>query len=197
MSAVAEFEGIRTDIPLRFYDATEESPNALASPDELDEFVLPLPIRTSVDDTLEISPVQRGSTSTSLLEKELSVAPLVRRRRRPAAKNTSEVLQQWEGVVTKVCSESFWGCLRDLTNPSNPLEIMELPLEEISDEDLKLLEPGSIFYWIIWNERSKKGSIRRISEFRVRRNPHWSKRDLEIAKKEGQQLFEQIKNGEE
>lgn len=106
-----------------------------------------------------------------------------------------QILQQWEGVVTSVEADSLWGDLQDLTDPSNPLEIAEIPLREFALSDRPLLEPGSVFYWSIGHETTLGGQIRRVSEIRVRRTPVWSQQALDRVRSLGKQLHERFGSG--
>lgn len=103
-----------------------------------------------------------------------------------------EVLQQWEGTVTDADDDTFWADLRDLTTPSSPTEIVEVPVAEIAVSDRTLLQPGSVFYWSVGYETTPGGQIRRVSEIRLRRTPMWTQRGLDSVRLRGQQLFEQF-----
>lgn len=103
-----------------------------------------------------------------------------------------EVLQQWEGVITSVEPSSVWADLHDLTDPSNPTEIAEIPMKEFAVGDRPLIEPGSVFYWSIGHETTIGGQILRVSEIRVRRTPVWSQQALDRARSLGQQLYERF-----
>ena len=60
-----------------------------------------------------------------------------------------EILQDWEGIVESVGNEFFTARLRDLTNNEvYPSETAELPIEDISDDDLQLLRVGAVFYLV-------------------------------------------------
>lgn len=128
-----------------------------------------------------------------LLEpRELEAVGPVIRLRSDVPPRRFEILQQWEGTVTSIEQDAFWADLRDLTVPSNPTEIVELPIDEVAISDRLLLQPGSVFYWSVGYETSSGGQIRRVSEIRLRRTPVWSRRALEAAKSLGQELFERF-----
>jgi len=108
------------------------------------------------------------------------------------------VLQQWECVVDGIEGDSFTADLLDLTDPSKPREIVEIPLIEISEADLALLLPGAVFYWILGYEITRGGQKRRVSEIRARRNPKWSQRAIDAVTKRGEELYNRLKgNGED
>jgi hypothetical protein len=100
------------------------------------------------------------------------------------------VLQQWEGVVTEVCTDTFFAELDDLTDTCRPVDIVELSLNEIAMEDRELVREGACFYWSIGYETSPGGTIRRISEIRMKRVPKWSRRSLEKLEREAESLFD-------
>ncbi len=103
-------------------------------------------------------------------------------------------LQQWEGLVTDVGTDSFWAELTDLTDSTKANEVAEILLAEISPEDRPLLVPGCVFYWSIGYEISRGGQIENRSVIRVRRNPLWSKLQLERMKKAGKDLFTELQH---
>jgi hypothetical protein len=105
------------------------------------------------------------------------------------------VSQQWEGTVTSVEADSIWADLHDLTDPSNPLEIAEIPMQEFALSDRPLLEPGSVFYWSIGHETTAGGQLCRVSEIRVRRTPVWSQQAIERVRLLGKQLYERFGSG--
>ena len=98
------------------------------------------------------------------------------------------LLQHWEGVVDEIGEETFWATLSDLTNPENAEEYAEFSLSEIAPDDLEILNPGVIFYWSIGYETTTSGTRRRVSEFRLRRNPTWTRRTIMNLGSEAERL---------
>lgn len=87
-------------------------------------------------------------------------------------RSSFKMLQQWEGAVTSRGVDSFWAELVDLTSSTKDREVVELPLDEISADDLAILRPGAVFYWSIGYEINAAGTIKRTSEIRLRRLPN-------------------------
>lgn len=100
------------------------------------------------------------------------------------------VLQQWEGVVTDITDDSFFAELQDLADECQPIEIVEIPIDEVPEDDRPLLVCGGIFYWSIGYETSAGGQLRRMSEIRLRRTPRWTKRAIQRVKKRAEDLIE-------
>lgn len=90
-------------------------------------------------------------------------------------------LQKWEGIVQEVNEDYFVAKLIDLTSGLTD-EVAEFPLEEISEDDKKLVEPGAVFYWNIGYQISQSKQKRRTSLIRFRRLPAWRQKDLEQGK---------------
>lgn len=130
----------------------------------------------------------RGETSR--VSKPRLVAPLIRLPVGTLPLERVRVLQQWEGVVTDVTDDSFFADLQDLSDSSQPLEVVEIPIEEVSEDDRPLLAEGAVFYWSIGHETSAGGTLRRMSEIRMRRMPRWTKRDIQNVAKRAEELFE-------
>lgn len=122
--------------------------------------------------------------------KSLRIRPLVKVTTNEAPVRRFKVLQQFEGTVTQITQDGFCADLYDLTDVERPVEVAEIMLDEFSAEDRTLIDAGSIFYWIVGIETSPAGQIRRVSEMRLRRNPSWSKRDINRVKAKGRELFD-------
>lgn len=101
------------------------------------------------------------------------------------------VRQKWEGVVLEVNAESFSVRLFDLSSDERDEEA-ELDLSEVSREDLKLVEPGAVFYWSIGYYTTGDGQVQRTSQIRFRRLPAWSKSELERAEVRAKELLEAL-----
>jgi hypothetical protein len=101
------------------------------------------------------------------------------------------LLQKWEGTVRNVSGNDFVADIVDLTNPSNPREEVVLAVDEVSPDDLSLLEPGAVFYWSIFYETSH-GQRTRVSRIRFRRWPPWTRRELEAIEQEATALMGQL-----
>lgn len=153
---------------------------------ELDA-VLPKPAMKPKRDPLEVleSPSEEASV-------EKDFAPLIRLSSGQTSPRQFRMLQQWEGIISEVGSDSVWAELRDLTDGTKSPEVVELGLDEISEADRPLLEPGSVFYWSIGYEQTRGGQRRRISEVRVRRTPEWSQHAIDQLKRKAAEMLRQF-----
>jgi hypothetical protein len=140
---------------------------------------------------VDLLPTPEVTTTTSRLAESSTpeVTPLIHLSRRGMPHRRFQVLQQWEGVVTRIAGDWFEADLRDLMNPKNPMEVAELPFAEISPADKHLIGPGCVFYWVIGYETRAGGQISRMSEIRVRRAPRWTRRKLDALKTRARELF--------
>lgn len=128
---------------------------------------------------------------TSRVRRPRLAAPLLRLPAGTLPRDRVRVLKQWEGVVTERTTDSFFADLQDLADLHQPLEVVEIPFEEIPEDDRSLVVEGAVFYWSIGYETSPGGTLRRISEIRVRRTPRWTKRTLQQVKRRAEEMFEQ------
>jgi len=102
-----------------------------------------------------------------------------------------DIHQSWEGWVTLVGENYFKANVKDLTNTENPLEEVEMDIEEIFPTDKNLVEEGAVFYWYIgYRDSLKKGQRERFSIIRFRRLPGWSKADIDKAELFANELTE-------
>ena len=102
-------------------------------------------------------------------------------------------IQEWEGVVTSITDSSFSAALVDVTAGSKESsEIAEFPIEEVSEEDQKLLRDGAIFRWVIGYQRSSTGTKRRVSELVFRRLPAWREVELRKSRERAKNIIKDI-----
>lgn len=130
-----------------------------------------------------------GYNNTAELIKETPVASIIKKPEKP---NFFSSLQKWEGTVVDIEDDYFSARLVDLTN-KGPDESAEFSVDEVSPDDLELLERGAIFYWNIGYHNSRSGQRTRSSIIRFRRLPAWIEKDLEKAEKEAEKLLSMIK----
>jgi hypothetical protein len=102
---------------------------------------------------------------------------------RPRSTTTFEVLQEWEGTVLERTDSLLRVRLIDKSSENDGHireQSAEIPLAEIDEDDLAMVEPGAVFYWSI-GYRIESGTRRRESALQFRRVPHLLDRDLKSA----------------
>ena len=120
-----------------------------------------------------------------LKQRELRVVPKVRG---AGFSRSFQLLQQWEGQVKQVTADSFVAIVSDMTNRGNPDEEVELGLEDVAPDDMRLLRPGSLFYWAVGYEDGRGVPRQRVSRIRFRRLPGLTTRDVAHAKETAQKF---------
>ncbi len=105
-------------------------------------------------------------------------------------KGSFRLLQMWEGRVLDVNAEKqeFSAIISDKTNPELADEQVTLSIEEISSNDLSLLNEGAVFYWSIGYADYPGRPRTRESRIRLRRLPKWSQQELNKARETGASL---------
>jgi len=129
-------------------------------------------------------PPQQASNDTSMAQQAFFETGAIRGIvPRPASSSVGyfRLLQSFEGVVTERTEHSIFAQISDKTNSQNPDEIVEIPLEELTPEDLPIAVVGAIFYWSIGYKDSPGEPRRRISQIRFQRLPGWSRQELLAA----------------
>lgn len=106
-------------------------------------------------------------------------------------RSTFVVRQKWEASVLEVGSDSFTASLTDLTGEESD-EVAEFDVGDVAKDDLKLLEPGAVFYWSIGYYTNDEGTVRRTSEIRFRRLPSWSTSDINRAESKAKEMLEAL-----
>ncbi|MBI2412109.1 MAG: hypothetical protein HYV24_02740 [Deltaproteobacteria bacterium] len=92
------------------------------------------------------------------------------------------LLQEWEGYVECINENEFTASLVDITKKKNIAEEeADFPIEDLNQDDKRLLKPGAVFRWLI-GYRSIGGTKERFSKIVFRRMPQWTARDFEAAR---------------
>lgn len=121
------------------------------------------------------APTDVGTLAASANRRVATVFEIERRKR--TSQQRSQVLQQWEGTVEEVRSDSFGARLRNLSVDGAPDEWATLLLDEISDDERSLVKPGAVFYWSIGYLIEPYGQRRTASTIYFRRLPAWGAQD--------------------
>lgn len=100
------------------------------------------------------------------------------------------LLHHWECAVERVGTSTFTATMRSLRDPEDSEKEAEIPIDEVSPDDLELLEPGAVFYWSIGYDTTPGGTRRRFSQLKFRRLPAWTKKDLQRVDAAADALFE-------
>lgn len=115
-------------------------------------------------------------------------SPVVRLNNGSMQYSPFKVLKQWEAEITSVGVDSFWARLSDASDPLLDVEEVELAIDEIAPADRQLLVEGAVFYWTLGQQVSKGGTVRRVSEIRMRRDPVWSQHTLAYIDRQAEEL---------
>ena len=99
------------------------------------------------------------------------------------SKATFFARQEWEGYVVAINGKEFTARLVDLTGRGTyEDEEAQIPLEEVSDADVRKVQVGSIFRWVIGVRRSPMGQKERVSFLVFRDLPAMSRSDAQAGK---------------
>jgi hypothetical protein len=98
-------------------------------------------------------------------------------------------LQEWEGYVTSISRSHFTANLVNLTSGAvRADEEATIPLEELSEQDLRNLKVGSVFRWAVGYQYQPAGTKARISQIVIRQLPQWTRRELDEARREAKEM---------
>lgn len=146
-----------------FYGNRSESPNTVAA--------------DQIESSPPTGPMNEGDGTQ--VPRSVRVKPSV-----PEVKEKGPSLlikQLWEGTVTEVRGETFVAVLSDKSRPDSPEENVEFESVELREDDLPLVAPGSVFYWMIGTERTPSGQVRNISNIEFSRLPVWTRGSIRAA----------------
>lgn len=101
----------------------------------------------------------------------------------------SIALQKWVGLIKSVDLDNhiFNAKLINKTNAGYD-EYAEINFDEITEEDIELIEPGAVFYWTIGYHHNHNGQRTRFSQIRFRRLPNWDDDKIKAAKENANEL---------
>jgi hypothetical protein len=109
---------------------------------------------------------------------------------------TFSPIQEWEGYVREIRSDSITADLVDMTdNRKTITDQAEIPFDELSDADRQKLKIGSIFRWSIGYQRTTSGTKMRVSNIVFRDLPRWTQKDIREARDEAAILEKYFNSG--
>lgn len=109
----------------------------------------------------------------------------------PSAKTSFYTVQAWEGVVESFEDSDIHVRIIDKTDRSRPESFATISKDEIDQEDLELVKPGAIFYWMVGYETKASGK-KRSSFIRFRRSPVWTKTNIQDVEKKANELLNRL-----
>ena len=140
------------------------------------------------------SPASLDLTFTPPLAPPQLMLPPLKRSTKPMRAETYHALQEWEGYVTGIHNQAFTADLVDVSRAAKEAgEQVELPLNEIGDDDRSELKLGSVFRWTIGYETLPAGQRRRVSQIVFRKLPKWTRADIDAARQLGQNRHKKIR----
>lgn len=92
---------------------------------------------------------------------------------------SSDIKQQFEGIIIEVLENTVFAELHDLTGWTKPYETIEIPIRHFGSNKIK---SGTIFYWDIFNIGF---------EIRVKEDI-WTEADIAKAKIKARKIYERF-----
>jgi hypothetical protein len=164
-----------------------------------------------IEETLPVAVSEPTATALALTKREVMppidlelqelTAPvrLTGLRENPKSEVRFVVLQEWEGLIDRITSDTIEGRLIDITGGGKEWsDFFSLPLEEISEFNQRRMRIGSIFRWVVGYQKHGE-TQRRFAEIVLRELPQWREADLRRAKDQGATLASRLRvlDGEE
>ena len=96
----------------------------------------------------------------------------------------SVLLAEWDGYVLSYNEHSFLASMKGVHGDGvlGEQEDAEIPIQDISESDLELLQPGAVFRLCVFRSISRTGQPRRFTEVVFRRVAAFRPKLLEAAK---------------
>ena len=93
-----------------------------------------------------------------------------------------KAIEKWEGYVVSVSKDSFVARITSTSGERNIEQEAQILIEEITESDRSLIQPGAVFYWSIGYLDRRVGGRLTTSIIRFRRLPVWTNQDLRKAR---------------
>lgn len=140
-------------------------------------------------DLTAFPPPEYANDETVSWDKLRHVVNIPRKISETNQRETFEALQDWEGLVETIETDMFTARLRDRTRDERiASETVQLPICDVSADDLELLRPGAIFYLTIGRVTHVNGRVQRMSRIVFRRLPAWTQSILNRAQSRAHRL---------
>lgn len=114
---------------------------------------------------------------------------------REAAKSAASfrTLQEWDGYVVSKGNNVVVARLTDITNRGGKdAEEIDIPFDELTEDQIDRIEPGSLFRWSIGYQRSVAGQKTRVSRIILRQLPRWRPSQIKLAEEEAKEIARSI-----
>lgn len=145
----------------------------------------------SVDDGLTAKTQDWSVTGpvqlSALLPEVLPASPPTR-----DVRDRFKLLHKREGTVIARSDQEFTAVLREKDEPDWEATF---DIDEVPEGDRGLIIPGAVFHWSI-GYRDRRGGRIRESIIRFRRLPAWTKREIERAEREADEIVAALNWGE-
>ena len=109
-------------------------------------------------------------------------------------KGSFKMLQQWEGRVLEIRGSEFTAIISDKTTLEVEDQLVTVDTEDITPNEISLIEPGAVFYWSIGFFDYPGRGRSRESRIRFRRLMGPSKADIARSEKIGKKFAEFFKS---
>jgi hypothetical protein len=109
-------------------------------------------------------------------------------------KGRFKMIQQWEGRVVETRGAEFTAIITDKTNPDFEDQFVTVDTEDITPNEVSLIEPGAVFYWSIGFFDYPGRGRSRESRIRFRRLMGPSKADIARSEMIGKEFAEFFKS---
>lgn len=107
-------------------------------------------------------------------------------------------IQEWEGYVVEIIDNCMRANVIDLSSRSERASAsVDIPLNELSSDQVEKLKPGMIFRWSVGYLRMPGGTRVRGSNIVFRDLPQWTRRELQEAKALAAELAEYFRSDDE
>jgi hypothetical protein len=152
---------------------TEAALNTIKATLAAHEIGLPKPTGSESSSSIDSPRYDGGKSPTSLTW----------RVGEPQPTSPIRVTHRWEGTVLCVYDDFFEAKITSLTDESSDVDVTaEFSIQDLSDDDRSLLNPGASFYVTATRERRSGGRIKHSSDVRFRRLGRWNADEIALLK---------------
>jgi len=153
----------------------------------------PIPDRLAIP-TIGNSTTEENDSGLTASDKKTPDVPIKLASFLDPLKGSFKMLQQWEGRVVGIGGSEFTAIITDKTNPDVEGQLVTVDTEDITPNEVSLIEPGAVFYWSIGFFDYPGRGRSRESRIRFRRLMGPSKAEIARSEKIGKKFAKFFKS---
>ena len=124
-------------------------------------------------------------------DKSVFEVPVIKTSHKIDSRNYSRASYRWVCYVTAINKDTFTANVKELRSDTEIFEEAEYEIQDLDDEDVKMLKIGAVFYWSMGFEY-RNGTKKKESFIRFKRLPVFTEKQIDNALDLSNELFNDL-----